>query len=109
MIANRIAALAIDSPFPEMQAIRLTPGIFERYIGKYELGPGFVLELSMAGNRYLATATGQAPVQVFPLSESIFFATAVDAQLRIERDANGKTVGLVLLQGGRELPGRRLP
>lgn len=93
---------------PGRMAIQLASGIFERYVGKYQLAPGFVLEVKQDGEKYIAQATGQRPLEILPESEVMFFATAIDAQLRFELGADGAVTQVVLLQNGRAVPGKRL-
>ncbi len=88
-------------------AVQLAPGVFERYVGKYELAPGFVLDVMKQGDRFMAQATGQGAFEIFAESDVLFFATVVDAQARFEF-VDGKVVRLVWLQGGREVAGRRM-
>jgi len=95
-------------PPTERVAISLAPGVFERYVGKYELRPGFVLDVRKDGDKYVAQATNQGPIEIFPQSPVLFFSKVVDAQLRFEPAADGSVPQLVLLQGGREMPGKRL-
>lgn len=95
-------------PPAERVAISLAPGVFERYVGKYELHPGFVLDVRKDGDKYIAQATNQGPIEIFPQSPVLFFARMMDAQLRFEPAADGTVPTLVLLQGGREMPGKRL-
>ena len=44
--------------------------------------------------------TGQPKAEVFPESETNFFAKVVDAQLTFVKDASGKVTHLVLHQNG---------
>ena len=90
-----------DAP-PARQAVKIANASFDARAGRYELAPGFVLELTREGDRYFAQATGQGKLEIFPMSESAFFSQQVDAEISFE----GQT--LVLKQGGRATPGRRL-
>lgn len=90
-------------------AVALDVAALERVTGRYELAPGFVLTVTREGERVFAQATGQGKAQVFPSSELEFYYKVVEAQLVFERDAAGTITGVVLHQGGRKIPGRRLP
>jgi D-alanyl-D-alanine-carboxypeptidase/D-alanyl-D-alanine-endopeptidase len=46
---------------------------------------------------------------VFAASPTRFFLRAVEAEVAFTQDASGAVTGLVLYQGGRETPGRRVP
>jgi len=89
------------------QAIMLGPALYSRYVGKYELAPGVHLIISQEGNQLAAQVPGQDKVEIFPESETLFFARAVDAQLEFLFESGG-VVGLVLHQGKRELPAKKV-
>jgi hypothetical protein len=89
-------------------AIALEEATIDEYVSRYELRPGFVLAVTREGSRILTQATGQGPVEVFAEAKARMFARAIDAQLVIRRDAHGKVEGLTPVQGGREMPARRL-
>ncbi len=89
--------------------VKISNELFDRYVGKYQIAPNFILELSRDGDRFLTQATGQASVEIVALSETTFLAASIPAQLRFDRDLEGKVTQVVLLQGGREVPAKRIP
>jgi hypothetical protein len=72
------------------------------------LAPGFVLTVTREGDKLMTQATGQGKVEVFPSSPTEFFLKVVDAQLSFVKDAAGKVTGLVLHQGGRDMPAKKI-
>lgn len=94
-----------DAP-PQRVAVRIDHARFDTYVGRYQLTPGFVIELTREGDRYWTQASGQGRVEVFALNDKTFFSNAVDAELRFDDAKPGQ---LVLAQGGRELKGAKLP
>ena len=94
-----------DAP-PQRVAVRIDHARFDTYVGRYQLTPGFVIELTRDGDRYWTQASGQSKVEVFALNDKTFFSNAVDAELRFDDAKPGQ---LVLAQGGRELKGAKLP
>jgi len=101
-------AQPLAAPRVVRTAVTLAAPALDRVVGSYELGPGFVLKVWREGTRVLAQATGQGTAEVFPESENVFFYKVVDAQLAFTRDAAGNIDGVVLRQGGREVPGKRV-
>ncbi|MCC6070279.1 serine hydrolase [Massilia sp. GCM10020059] len=91
----------------ERTAVAIAPATFDTYLGRYELEPGFVLEVKRDGDKMLAQGTGQPAIEILPLSDTVFFSKMVDAELHFEKNADG-VVQLVLNQGGRKMPGKRL-
>ena len=61
------------APPAEQKEITLTPDVLKQYIGKYELQPGFVLEVTVSGNQIFAQATGQPQFEIFAESVDNFF------------------------------------
>ena len=91
----------------ERTAVTIAPTTFDAYLGRYELAPGFVLEVKRDGEKMLAQGTGQPAVEILPLSDTVFFSKIVDAEFHFEKNADG-LVQMVLHQGGQRLPGKRL-
>ena len=56
----------------------------------------------------MTQATGQGKVEIFPSSPTEFFLKVVDAQITFVKDASGAVTQLVLHQGGRDMPGKKL-
>ncbi|NNG25034.1 serine hydrolase [Telluria aromaticivorans] len=96
-----------DAPAPR-QAVKLAAAAFDARAGRYELRPGFVMELTREGERYFAQATGQGKLEIFASSDTLFFSRDVDAEISFEPVAGQDGQTFVLKQGGRNLPGRRL-
>lgn len=98
-----------DKPLPAArQAVKLDPKLYDRLTGDYELTPGFIITLVRRGDGLFSQATGQPEVELFPESETRFFLKVVDAQIDFTVDASGRVTGLVLHQGGQDLPARKI-
>lgn len=82
--------------------------IFEGYIGKYELKPGFVLTIIKEGNQLKAQATGQPAFDIFPKSETEFYVKVISAQITFNKSDDGAVESLTLFQGGQEIVGKRV-
>ena len=94
---------------PTRTAIALTPGVLARYVGRYQLAPDFILDVTARDSELYVHPTGQPILRLWPESETRFFLKEVDAQISFALDARGAATGLVLHQGGRDMPGTRLP
>lgn len=91
----------------ERKAIALPSAILDEYVGRYELAPNFILAITREGNQLMTQATGQGKIPVYAEAKDVLFPTAMVATLQITRE-DGKVTGLVLKQGGREMPAKRL-
>ena len=98
-----------DMPLPaERRAITLDPKLYDRLAGDYELAPGFIITILRRGDKLISQATGQSEVELFPESETRFFLKVVDAQIDFVIDPSGKATGLVLHQGGQDMPAKKI-
>lgn len=79
------------------------------YAGTYPLVPGFALTVSARDGRLFVQGTGQPALPVDAADTDVFVAEAVGAELRFERDANGRVIALTLVQNGQRLRGERQP
>lgn len=102
------ASVPLAAPARVRKEIAVAPEVLDRYVGRYELAPNFVVTITREGNQLFAQATGQPRFPVFPESEREFFFKVVDAQLAFNGDAAGRATAVVLHQGGRDIPGKRL-
>ena len=96
------------TPPAEQKEITLAPDVLKQYIGKYELQPGFVIEVTVNGNQIFAQATGQPQFEIFAESQDHFLLTVVPAKLVFSKDDNGKVNLATLYQGGQEIPGNKI-
>ncbi len=80
--------------------IKVEPGTFDRYVGRYQLAPSAILTVTRDDSRFLVQLTGQPRFDIFAESEKKFFLKVVDAQLTFETDAQNKAVAVVLHQNG---------
>ena len=106
-LAGIMFGASVEMP-RERRAVALAPEVLNRYVGRYELAPNFIITVTNENNRLMAQATSQPKLELFAESETEFFYRAVDAQITFERDAQGRVTGMVLHQNGRHVPGRRL-
>ena len=100
-IAKGVAGLYV----PELQPVTrkevpVDPKVFDAYVGRYELAPGFVLAVTKEENKMMAQATGQTKVQIFPESATSFFFTVIDAQITFVKNEKGLVTHLIFNQGG---------
>ncbi|MBV9923741.1 MAG: serine hydrolase [Acidobacteria bacterium] len=103
------SAARTDKPLPkEREAVKLTPEVLERYVGVYELRPGFSIAVTRRGDQLFTQATGQPEYEIFAASEKLFFVRAFDAQLEFQTDAEGRATGVILHQGGGDTPAKKV-
>ena len=99
--------LGVDVSSLEKEVI-VAESILETYIGKYELMPEFVLTVTREGSQLKAQATGQPVFDVFAKTDNVFYLKVVTAQLTFNKNAAGEIESVTLLQGGREMTGKKM-
>ena len=62
----------------------------------------------MDGDKLMTQATNQPAFELFPEGENKFFLRAVEAKVTFTRDGQGLVTGLVIHQGGRDIPGKKI-
>jgi uncharacterized damage-inducible protein DinB len=88
-------------------AIDLPVSALSMVVGRYALGPGQELEVTLRdGALFIRSSAGGSAVRLWPETRSDFFVKEVDAQVTFTRDAGGTVAGLVLHQYGRDRPAR---
>jgi len=94
---------------PEIiKPIKLADDILQKYIGKYELQPNFIFDISLSKGSLFCQPTGQAKLELVPVSESEFYLREADAKISFSRNSKQEIDKLILHQGDQEVPARKL-
>ena len=104
---EKLSGAAADSIMALQNEVVVDPAVFARYVGDYELSPGFVLTFHTRDGRFFTQATGQTELEVFAAGETEYFLKAVDARISFTVTA-GAVTGVVLHQNGRDMPGPKI-
>jgi len=91
----------------ERKEIKVSPAVLAKYVGTYELKPGFDLVITLDGNQLMSQATGQGKYQLFAETETKFFLKVTDAQIEFFKDDKDAVTHLVLHQGPGEIKATR--
>lgn len=91
---------------PEAASVELPRALLESYAGAYSSMPAPIV-VALGGDGALTLKFGNQPATPLrALNEAEFAAIGVDARIEFNREG-GKVIGLVIHQGGRELPAER--
>jgi CubicO group peptidase (beta-lactamase class C family) len=104
-IASKLAAVAHGEKvvlIQERKEIAVPAQILAGYVGSYELGPGFVLGVTLEGDQLSTQITGQPKVPIFAESETMFFLKVVDEGIEFFKNEKGQVTHLVLHYDGRD-------
>ena len=92
----------------EKASITLSPEILSTYVGKYELAPGILMEISTKDSQLFTQLPGQPKFEIFAEKEDHFYLKVVVAQLVFKKDNAGKITSVTLFQNGREMPAKKV-
>jgi CubicO group peptidase (beta-lactamase class C family) len=100
------------APLPTVHTeIALPAEALEKFVGRYDFGPGFTVAVTRDGRSLYAlreSIAGASPLQIFPEAPLAFFWKTMDAQVRFFADAGGAVTGAEISQSGRTFFGRRI-
>ncbi|MBA3568821.1 MAG: serine hydrolase [Pyrinomonadaceae bacterium] len=92
----------------ENKSIAVDPKTYDAYAGEYEVTPTFMVKVYKEGEKLMTQATGQPAFELFPEGENKFFLRVVNAKVTFTRDDKGAVTGLIIHQGGRDMPGKKI-
>jgi CubicO group peptidase (beta-lactamase class C family) len=116
MVQEVLGAIAREYDWPLAPGERI--GLFEpprppvsagvlNYAGEYEVQPGYRVQVVEEGGPALQLP-GQAPLRLAPISETAFYAEALDLEVEFRRDGAGRATALVMRQNGTSMDAARL-
>jgi CubicO group peptidase (beta-lactamase class C family) len=107
-LAQQLVDIFLADKFAPPPAVNtnVSPKSYDALAGRYELG-GKILTVSRYHQHLFAQLTGQPELEFFPVSETEFFATVVDAQITFVKDSSGQAIRLILHQNGLDTPAPR--
>lgn len=88
-----------DKPFKKYPAIAVDPKTFTDYLGKYELFPGFFLEILTEDNQLFVVEAGKNKIKLTAYAEHQFNSEDLDAQFTFNFDEEHKVISFTLFQG----------
>ncbi len=99
----------VDKPMPEARKeVTLSNAVLKPYVGKYELGPNFYVEVTVEGSQIFGQATGQGKFEVFAEDETNFFAKVTPLKVKFNKTPSGEVESFILFQGGQETIAKKI-
>ncbi len=95
------------APPPARAEITLPREVLESYVGVYE-STLLTFTITLEDGQLQILPTGQPKVRLYVAARDTLFPRVVNATFAITRDGNGQVTGLVLRQGGQDLPARKV-
>lgn len=92
----------------ESKAAPVDPKAYDAYIGEYEVTPSFIVKVFREGEKLMTQATNQPAFELFPEGENKFFLQVVNAKVTFVKDDQDQVTSLIIHQGGRDTPGKKI-
>jgi Beta-lactamase class C and other penicillin binding proteins len=100
-ISRKIAAIYLGDKLKLPVAVKVDSAILQKYVGEYELRPGFILTVTLDNDVLSAQATGQGKVKLVAKSEKDFHLEIAESiGITFNRDEKGEVTSLTLHQNG---------
>ena len=93
--------------FPK--AAKVAEQVMQRYVGRYQLAPGFVFTVTTKNNQLFVALTGQPTLPVYPKSDTVWFYKVVKAELTFNVNDKGECESVELFQNGIRHTAQRIP
>lgn len=95
---------------PPVQRTEITvaESVLRSYLGEYQLSPQLSITITLEGGRLQADPTGGSTATLFAEAQDKFFLRAGNVQISFTRAPSGEVTGLILHQGGRDQPARKV-
>ena len=104
--------LLLASPAAAQPAVPLDVAAFDKLAGFYRVSPtimpGTVVTVSRDGQHFFVKLSRQRTLEIFPESFTSFFMLALPVKISFEVDSVGNASGLIIHQGGHDVPATRI-
>ncbi|HKR60811.1 MAG TPA: hypothetical protein VJS64_13905, partial [Pyrinomonadaceae bacterium] len=68
----------------------------------------FIVKIFKEGDKLMTQASNQPAFELYPDGENSFELRVVNAKVSFVKDAAGAVTGLIIHQGGRDVPGKKV-
>jgi hypothetical protein len=88
--------------------VTVNPAIFDKYIGKYDIGNNAVIEVSKEGDQLFVQGPNLPKYQLLAASETEYFAMEVSVRITFKVNSDGKVDSIVINNNGVETTANRV-
>jgi CubicO group peptidase (beta-lactamase class C family) len=89
-------------------AVKLDPGLYEAYVGAYELNARRTFTVTHEGDRLFIDVPRGSKSEMFAEAESKFFLKLAEVQIRFLKDKKGEVSGIEIVANGETLTARKV-
>lgn len=92
----------------EKPTLRLDPATYQQYVGRYEVNPDYILDVTVEDYYLVIRPTGQAPTRFYAEGQTLFYSTDPYVRIQFMRKKMGVFDSLILWQQDFELEAKRI-
>jgi CubicO group peptidase (beta-lactamase class C family) len=107
-LAGKLAPEQPKSKPAEVTAVKVDPAVYDKYVGKYVLQNGPVVDISKENNKLYAQPAGAPKLEMIPQSETKFLLTGLDIEVTFDAPEKGKTGKFNVRQSGQDITANRM-
>jgi len=94
--------------YTQEKEIEVPSKILKTYEGKYELGPGTVIDVTTNKHQIFVQLTGQSKFEIFPNSTTEFYLKVVEAKIIFNANEDKKIKSLTLHQNDQVITANKI-
>jgi hypothetical protein len=95
------------SPLDRPEA-KVDPAVYDAYVGRFQFEDGRAITITKENNRLWGQPAGMQKAELFPESETKFFAKIADVQVSFQRNEKGAVTQMTLHQNGQNAVAKRV-
>lgn len=107
-VAEKLAAIAIGDPYPELKAVKLDTKTLDEVIGVYKIDETENRVISRDADTMYLQRTGRSKAKIVPVSASEYYVDNTFSMIRFNRNTDGEVVSLTLTQQGIDATSQRI-
>lgn len=92
----------------DLNKINISPKELQKFVGDYELQPGFTIEIERQNDQLYAKAAGQPTLELIPKTENSFLLEEIGAQIMFSFNSDGTPKSLLFSQDGMKMEGKKI-
>ena len=96
-----VKKILMAGPEKGMDFHTVTPEILDSYVGQYKVGNDVFIAVSKEGDHLVIEKTKSVPLEIFPVSDKVFYATLATLRVRFAHNEQGVIDRMIITQSGR--------
>ena len=92
----------------EIKKVTLSLEQLQKFVGIYEIQPGFAIEIERQNNKIYGKTAGQPTLELIPEKENCFLLEEIGAQIIFNFNTNGTVISLTFCQGDNKIEGKKI-